>query len=413
MSKLTIYPERRLALAVAAWAGASTLAYEVLWSRVLRYFVDTSLHSFAIVLTAFLCGLAVGSALVSRFADSPRRRARGGEAAAPPSRSRPRWAAAAEAPSRDLLLLLGALEVCAGAASVLSLEVIAHTTQVVAALEAHADLGRSWSGQAAARLLAFSAALLLPTALLGGTFPVLTKLAADSDSDAALGGTVGQVYGANTAGGALGSLVAGFALLPCLGVQKSIVLLGGMNVAVGVSVLLASRLGRSTKVRLAVASAALFAICMAVVRPGALTSVYTQRYAPPGHELLFLSENVSSTTAVFRQGAGAPGGQDRRYLVIDGRGEVSTDYFSMRAFRLLGLLPAFYAPRAASALIVTFGSGIVAGAIASLPDVKEADCVEICADAFQAAHYFAAENHDVLESPKVRFIVGDGRNHCS
>jgi spermidine synthase len=411
--------EQRIVLLVAAWVGASTLAYEVLWSRVLRYFVDTSLQSFAIVLAAFLCGIAAGSVLASRLADSSARfRPGSGEAGDLPSRFRPGSGEAGDLPSRDLRVLVGAIEVGAGVASVLCLEVVAHTTAFVTALESNLHLGKSFGGQAAARFLAFSVALLLPTALLGGAFPLLARAAKGSGT-----APLGRVYGLHTAGGVVGSLAAGFALLPSLGVQKSVVLVSGLNVAAGIGVLLCSRLAQTTRVRAAAASAVAFLASWAVVRPNAILSVYTERYAPPGHELLYLDENVSSTTAVFRKtstaaaspneggGRAVPGGQESRYLVIDGRGEVSTDYYSIRAFRLLALLPVFYVPRATSALVVTFGSGIVAGSIASVPEVKDEDCVEICADAFQAARYFSAENHDVLGNPKVHRLVGDGRNH--
>jgi spermidine synthase len=134
--------------------------------------------------------------------------------------------------------------------------------------------------------------------------------------------------------------------------------------------------------------------------------VYGSRYPAPRNEMLYCKENINGTTTVF-----ADAGQNRqRYLLIDGTGEVSTDYFSMRAFRFLGLLPALYRPGATNALVVTFGSGIVAGSMAGLPGIGHVDCVEICKEAFNAAQYFTSENHDVLHNPKINLIVNDGRN---
>jgi spermidine synthase len=98
-------------------------------------------------------------------------------------------------------------------------------------------------------------------------------------------------------------------------------------------------------------------------------------------------------------------------MLIDGIGEVSTDYFSMRAFRMLGLLPALYSPEARNALVVTFGSGIAAGSIANLPGIESVECIEICKEAFNAARSFSEENHDVLNNPRIRFVVNDGRNY--
>jgi spermidine synthase len=374
----------RVALVLAAWMGTSTLAYEVLWTRVLKYFVDTSIYSFAIILSAFLAGLALGSAVVSRRVDS----------------------------RRDVLALLGTIALGIGVSSELSIPVVAHTSALAGALDA--QVGTSWGAAVVTRFVAFSVALILPTALLGSGFPVLARLGAgagEGEGEAALfGQAMGRLYGANTAGGVAGSLVGGFVLLPWLGVQKSLLVVSALNVGVGVALIVASRLGRNAKAGVGVGGAAVFGVVVAAIRPDALLAIYSEHYAPPNHELLYLGENVNGTTAVFRD-VPRPGAAPRTYLVIDGRGEVSTDYFSMRAFRFLGLLPAFYAAKSERALIVTFGSGIVAGSIAGLPAVKEADCVEICGEAFHAAHFFGAENHDVLANPKIHFVVNDGRNY--
>jgi spermidine synthase len=368
----------RRALALAAWLGAQTLACEILCTRVLTFFVDTSIRSFALMLTVFLCGLSAGSALVSRRLDS----------------------------TRDPTLLLGRIEVAIGMSSIVAIPILAHLSAVVAWLDAH--VGASWRAEAGARFLAFSLALLLPTALMGSAFPVIAKIA--TGGGAPLGPAVSRVYGANTAGGVVGSLVAGFVLLPWLGVGKSLVLVSLTSAAVGVALLMASPLPRSSKAGEAVGCVALFAAVLGTAGPDGLRAIYTERYPPESHELVYLGENVNGTTAVFRD-LKHPGAPARLYLVINGRGEVSTDYFSMRAFRFLGLLPAFYVKEPDRALIVTFGSGIVAGSIAGLPEVKDADCVEICAEAFGAAHFFAAENHDVLANPKISFRVNDGRNY--
>jgi spermidine synthase len=123
--------------------------------------------------------------------------------------------------------------------------------------------------------------------------------------------------------------------------------------------------------------------------------------------MLYLRENINGTAAVFQETRQ----NGNKYMLIDGIGEVSTDYFSMRAFRMLGLLPALYSPEAKNALVVTFGSGIAAGSIANLPGVESVECIEICKEAFNAAKSFSEENHDVLHNPRIRFVVNDGRNY--
>ncbi len=242
----------------------------------------------------------------------------------------------------------------------------------------------------------------------GATFPLLVKVC--STGSGQLGHKIARVYALNTAGGAVGSLAAGFVLLPWVGVQRSIDVVSATNVLVGLSVLVASGAPRRAAIAASATLVGALAIALVTVPSDAIAAIYSERYAPQNHELLYLHESISGTTAVIRE-VGRDGVGDRRYLIIDGRGEVSTDYFSMRAFRLLALLPAFYAAHASRALVVTFGSGIVAGSIGALSELRHADCVEICDEAFQAARYFSEENHDVLDNPKMHFVVDDGREY--
>jgi spermidine synthase len=67
--------------------------------------------------------------------------------------------------------------------------------------------------------------LLIPTFLMGLSFPLIVKILI-SDTHL-LGRRLGQAYAVNTLGAIAGSLVAGFVLLPAVGIQKSIVGGGG------------------------------------------------------------------------------------------------------------------------------------------------------------------------------------------
>lgn len=62
----------RLALWAVGLSGFCALALEVLWTRSLVFFLDNSTHAFTTMLTAFLLGIALGSALIARFIDRRR-----------------------------------------------------------------------------------------------------------------------------------------------------------------------------------------------------------------------------------------------------------------------------------------------------------------------------------------------------
>jgi spermidine synthase len=365
-----------LILIIAALAGFCTMSYEVLWFRVLKFFVDNSIHSFAIMLTTFLFGITVGGFLFSRYIDS----------------------------RKDPFLFLGLMEIGIGLLCICSVPVILQINSLMSALTK--IFGESWNGEIAIRFVAFSFAMLLPTMLMGGAFPVISKIY--SGGQLLVGKSIGEVYGINTMGGVVGSFAGGFVLIPLWGVQNSIAAVSAINILIGVSCFVAgSKLRRPARFFMSGASIVLALILFAAIPSNAFLPVYSARYPPPANTLLYLKENINGTTAVF-QDARRPA---QKYMLIDNTGEVSTDYFSMRAFRFLALLPVLYSAQARDALIVTFGSGIVAGSIAGLPGISHVDCVEICKEAFNAAKNFSYENHDVLNSPKINFIVNDGRNY--
>jgi len=69
--------------------------------------------------------------------------------------------------------------------------------------------------------------MFVPTVLFGMSFPVLTHLVTKGSQD--IGSSLGIVYGMNTFGGIVGSIVAGYLLLPNLGSQQTLVCLSMLN----------------------------------------------------------------------------------------------------------------------------------------------------------------------------------------
>src|SRR6185503_11886365 len=55
-------PPPALPLAVAALSGAASLLYEIAWTRSLVLALGSTVHAFTLILTAFILGLALGSA---------------------------------------------------------------------------------------------------------------------------------------------------------------------------------------------------------------------------------------------------------------------------------------------------------------------------------------------------------------
>src|SRR6185295_13824219 len=89
--------------------------------------------------------------------------------------------------------------------------------------------------------------LLLPTTLMGATLPVLSSALLSSlghDS-----GSVTKLYACNLAGAILGTVVAGFVLLPVFGIRATILIAAAINTLIGMTALVADRQTSKTEVR--------------------------------------------------------------------------------------------------------------------------------------------------------------------
>jgi spermidine synthase len=200
-------PGRALGLLFACFfvSGASGLVYEVVWLRWLVHLFGATTLAVATILTAFMGGLALGSWLGGRLA--------------------------ARLPHP--LRAYGWLEIAIGAwalALPATLAAIPPALRWLGATEAS-----SFTALSLARFGLAGALLLLPTACMGATLPLLAEAAAPRI--AGRGGRVGRLYAVNTAGAVLGTATAGFLLLPSIGVSWTNRLAVLLNVAVGAAAL--------------------------------------------------------------------------------------------------------------------------------------------------------------------------------
>ncbi|MCK4324407.1 MAG: fused MFS/spermidine synthase, partial [Armatimonadetes bacterium] len=349
-------------------AGATSLAYEVLWTRVLIYFVGMTIYSFTIILATFLTGLALGSLCFARIADR----------------------------RKDLLLVFGLLELAIGLCAVYLLQ----TTGMVLSFRAAYF---PWLELFADDLAKVSLLMLVPTFLMGAVFPIVTKLYTPSVSR--LGGSLGRLYAANTIGAVAGSLLAGFVLLPVLGAQKSIILVAAVNLVLGILALLLSP--ARTRLRqwaLGVAIPALLVggFLAAHIRP---TVTYCDEFQIEGlNQLLYYHEGAEASLAVLG------GSLDRRGLNINGKTTAYTSYGDIIVHKMLGHIPVLLAKDPHTALVIGFGLGSTVWSMAQYP-LQRIDCVELVPEEIETARFFLPDNGGVLDDPRFHFIVGDGRNY--
>jgi spermidine synthase len=118
-------------------------------------------------------------------------------------------------------------------------------------------------------------------------------------------------------------------------------------------------------------------------------------------DLVFAAEGINDSIAVVRT-------DNNVALRVNGKVDASTD--DARTQLLLGHLGATFHSAPSRVLIIGFGSGMTASAVALYPDVAKIDCVEIEPAVIRAAPYLESLNRNVLKDARLHIIVDDARN---
>lgn len=183
-------------------SGFPALIYQLSWQRSLFLIFGVNIESVAIVVTAFMVGLGLGSLA-------------GG------------WLSART--RMPVLTLLAVIEGATGVYGALSLGIFDKA--------GYHTIGLSLPQTAAVSF----ALVVVPTLLMGATLPLLVEHVTRRSGN--VGASVGMLYFVNTLGAGIACFVATFALFPFLGLAGSVHVAVGINVAVAVGAIAAQMSG--------------------------------------------------------------------------------------------------------------------------------------------------------------------------
>ena len=368
----------RLLLVLLVVAGLTGMAYEVLWTRVLTFLTGTTTYAFTIMLTTYLCGLALGGVMTAWFVDRTRR----------------------------LVEVLGALQTLIALMVLASLAATPAILKLLNGFLFRQDVMQYGDLFSFIVLLAtLSLIFIFPGALLMGmTFPVAAKIY--TVSRGRTGSGVGVSYFADTIGAIGGSLAAGFFLIPRLGTLHSLMLVALANLAIGVVAF--SCVGRSaSKTRFSVVRFAALGVGLALVEFAAGRSIspgtFSGIFVPPGARLVYINEDIGGTVTIEDYG-------DHRTISINGVNVAGTDLKFQTTQKLQAHLALLLHPHPEKVLQIGFGSGGTAWAITRHP-VKQINCVEITEAIIKANDQLPESNHGVLNDPRVRVYIDDVRSY--
>ena len=266
--------------------------------------------------------------------------------------------------------------------------------------------------------LGITLVVVFPAAFVAGLqFPLLISLLGEGRKD--VGRHVGAAYLWNTAGAIVGSIAGGFGLLPLLtatGAWRAAVVLLCLVVLAswlvkpgkGARVLSLSWSG----VAAALAIALLFAHGpSAFWRHSPIGAGRVNMVGPTRNRLIDLRHLRQRTTAWEADGVESSvsiAHSDGYAFIVNGKsdGHVRLDAGTQV---MGGLLPAILHPNPKSAVVIGLGTGSTAGWLGAVPSVERVDAVEIEPSIVYMAQLSTPVNHDVLRNPKVRIVIGDGR----
>ena len=375
----------KLILLSFGFSGMIALVYQVAWNRILSLLLGSSVYAFSLILTVFILGLALGTAsfsrLLSRF--------------------------------DDLMKVYGITQITIGVVSLLIIPLFGTIPFINRWI--YENWGLEFEFIQITNFGIIFALLFIPTFFMGAQFPLVIKLMAKKMET--LGREVGRIYACNTVGTIVGSFLAGFILIPVLGMQFTLMSGVLLNVLLGVAILtLGSQLNFNVKIYVLPVVLMFCILAAKSIGPWDTSVISSGSFMPyriadlkeaelKKNKILFFKEGMHTTVTTELSVSG------NIFLRVNGKTDASLA-LDMRTQLLSGYLPMLFHPDPKSALVIGQGSGITLGAVEQFP-VDEITLVEISPAVIEGSRFFDPFNHHALDDKRVTVKLEDGRNHIA
>lgn len=372
---------RGVVLGTLALTGALAMVAQVIWSRALAMVIGSSTYAFTLILVVFLVGLAGGAAWGSWLAR------RVGDVVSV-------W---------SQMLVATALTVGLGVLLMDQLPVIFIALVIDIAHNVNAVV-----------LFAIKAAvsaipILIPTFLMG-TFFALGLAVYTQDQGEGIGWSVGYVYFFNTVGSIVGSVLAGFVIIPWLGLQGGLALCVALYLVCAFALVWAVRHEQRLVIGLFLVfgGVGIFFVPpwhtgkmgLGMFRLSRLRSVDYKTATRPG-AVLFYREGISATVSV-------EGTDTHRALKVNGKTDASN--IGDRSTQIsVSALPIIAHGNAQDVAVIGWGSGMTVGAALKFP-LRHLVAAELEPAVVEASKLFEPWNFFPLRDKRLRLLYNDGRN---
>lgn len=380
----------RMMLLAAAITGASSFVYEIGWVRLLNQSLGTTVHSFELMLSAFILGLAFGGLWIRKRSQR----------------------------IADAVAYAGYAQVWMGIAALISIPVFSQSFRWVGALIG--ALPKTDGGYALYSLGSGAIALLVmfPAAFFAGmTLPLFTMALLRRGAGEA---SIGRVYAANTLGAILGVVLAVHVLIPVLGLRLAVTLAALADIVLGIILLRLYADGvRQRGLSVAVAASVLvvtLSLAFGRLDPRSLASgVFRHGVATLDEEvdIHYLRDGkTASVSFITRDSVGviATNGKPDASIELRRNGFPTPDEITMA---MAAALPLAMHPNPKDIAIIGWGSGLTTHTLLGSPVPAKVDSIEIERAMYDGALNFGSRVARAYQDPRSHVYFDDARTFFS
>jgi predicted membrane-bound spermidine synthase len=348
-------------------SGFALLALEVVWVRILTLFVDDTSSAFAAILAVVLAGIALGGLFAGAWLG--------------------KWEHAVEQLPR-----------AAYAAGLVGVAGYAAYASVLARF--YIPEAPPW------RVALIASPLVLPVSLCSGV--LFTLAGAGLRRSATSIAATAELAAINTVGAALGSLAAGFVLVPGLGMERALFLLLALYGVVGFAVSATAARRRAVHY----GELAVFAVLMAFFPFGKMRDAFIQASAQrwmrnTGHLVEVREARAGTLVHIRHEIANIPICDQ---VVTNAYSMTANDFLARRYMKFFVYLPVAMKPKVSRALLIAYGMGNTAKALVDTREIERIDVVDTSQEMLDISrHVLPAAPVHPLDDPRVHVHIGDGR----
>ena len=396
----------RLLLLVSFGTAVSSFVYEIGWIRMLSLVLGSATHSFELMLSAFILGLALGAFWVRRRADG----------------------------FTNPVRTLGVVQWVMGVLAICTLPVYVSSFQWTATLlRMLQTTDTAYDAYFGARYLICLLVMLPATFCAGMTLPLITKTLIQSGSGER---SIGAVYAVNTFGSIIGAALAGLVLMPLLGLKWLLVAGAIIDIVIGALLLARAprkasakpnvgmtwpRVGALATLVLVIGIAGFVSFDRSVITSG----VYRHAGLPQAgaYDFPFYKDGRTATVSVRRLH-----GDTTAILTLstNGKPDASVEDVWRHPVRagaprvplmhdlctqvLLPLVALAHASNARQAAVIGQGSGMTSHFLLGSNRLERLYTIEIEPEMINGSRVLMPANRRVFEDPRSTFVIDDAKS---